>query len=650
MIPLSKLDKLNEKSALEKFIKTRYKSDPAEFVEDISASVNDLLRSDLKQAGEYVARLDEIFGYLPDRFKQRLLAIKGRYNHWNGVPRKALKYYLQARELHQKAGEREAVARLGKGLLDVYRFLGDYKKALQVAKSSLRYFRKAGLAVDAADVMNNMGNIYHRMDNNRMSLQYYDKAREIYLGVGGVRMAVIEFNRANIFANMNKLEKAEELWRKAAKFYSNLGMAIGENQAVYSIAYLYFLQDRYTEAIKLFEQVYDRFKDLGDEKTATVTLLDMAEIDIYLNQFSSAVMLADQIIPKFKKLGMRYEQSKACYFAADARIRLGDFQSAGHMLRKARNLFEKQNNNLWLGMVNIANGKLNMARGQYGRASRAATRAIELFRKSGDLRRRNDAELDLMRASVLAGDTKNAFRIFRSLSSKNLVSYQRYNLNYYMGQCYYRLGDFSHALDKFRRAVIIVEKMLSGLYPDELRFFFAMDKHNCYKMVVECLLKLELIDDSFHANLRALQSINYSANYKLRQHKSITGELLEQRNNLRAALKKMNQVKHAEQRHLEKSGSYLSLEQKLWSNERKIRSILYPSEVRRQGSEADLRNLKKSLESDEVILNYFSSGPTVGAFMADRERTKYIEFDISSSELEYYLQKLHFIFESAVFG
>ncbi|HDS00734.1 MAG TPA: CHAT domain-containing protein, partial [candidate division Zixibacteria bacterium] len=249
-----------------------------------------------------------------------------------------------------------------------------------------------------------------------------------------------------------------------------------------------------------------------------------------------------------------------------------------------------------------------------------------------------------------SGDTENAFRISRSLSRKNLVSYQRYNLDYLMGQCYFRMGDYSRALEKFRTAVIIVEKMLSGLYPDELRFFFAIDKHDCYKMVVECLLRLKRIDDSFLANLRALESINYSASHEIKSNKSVPGELIEQRNSLRAALKKLNQVKHAEQRHLEKSGSYLSLEQKLWSNERKIRSILYPPEVRGQDEGINLRDLQNSLESDQAVLNYFSSGSSIGAFLADNAKIQYIEFDISLSELEYYLQKLHFVFESAVFG
>ncbi|MBD3218422.1 MAG: CHAT domain-containing protein [candidate division Zixibacteria bacterium] len=650
MISLSRLKKLHDKGAVKRVIETEFKSEPAEFVEEISISVNDLLKKDLKQAGEYVPRLDKIFRHLPPRYKPRLLAIKARYNHWDGKPKKALNYYLRARELHEKAGEWEALARLGKGLLDVYKFLGKYDQALETGKKSLRYFRKKGLMIDAADVMNNIGNIYHRNDKNHLALKYYDKAREIFLDSDELKTGIVEFNRANIFANMNKLEKAEALYLKAAGFFKNLNMEIAENQITYSLAYLYFLQDRYTDAIKLFEKVYSKFRQLGDKKTAMVTLLDMAEMDIHLNQFSSAVMLSDQIIPEFRKLGMRYEQSKACYFAADARIRLGDYQSASIKLRKARNLFEKEQNNLWLGMVNIANGRLNAERGYYSRASKAARDAIDQFEKSGDKRRKIDAELELMKSFVLSGDTANASKMSRSLSRKNLVSYQKYNLNYMMGKCYYRMENYSGALEKFREAVSIVEKMLNGLYPDEIRFFFAIDKHNCYNMVVDCLLKLKKIDDSFLENLKALQTINYAADFGIREQVSIPKDLIEQRNSLRAALKKLNHLERSEQRHLQAPASYASLEQKLWSNERKIRSILYPRAIQGKNGKFDLAELQKSLRPDEVVFNFFSSGTNIGAFVADNKKTEFIEFDISSSDLDFCLQKLHFVFESAVFG
>jgi CHAT domain-containing protein len=650
MIKLSDLQKIGNKKALEKFISSHYKSSTDLFLADLDKTISGLLFQDIKLMGEYVIKLDGIFKLLPKEFMPRLYAIKGRYTHRKGESRVAVRNYSRAIDIYEKMRNWEAVAKTRRGLMDVYMYLGRYDDAIKTGKLALQYFRKKKMLHQAAQVMVNLGNVYHRMDNNRVALYYYDKAREVYLKEGGIVLAVIEFNRANIYANINNLQKAEQLYKKAGEFYRKNNYKISEAQAKYSIAYLYFLQDRYTEAMKLFEELYSTFESLGAKKEATVTLLDMAEIDIQLSQFSSAASIADKIIPEFKKLGMSYEESKAHYFAADARIRLGDLKSASRFLDLAKNQFKKEKNNLWLGMVNIARGKLNTALEKYDEAARAASQAISLFNKSGNKRRKIDAELALLGAEAMAGNTVKAFKISDSLEHRNLVGYQKYNLNYLVGCCHYKLGDYGKALRRFRDAVEIVETMLAGFYSDEIRFFFAIDKLECYRMVVECLLRLQNVDASFLANLHALQAINHKTDYGLRQKTKIPSELIDKRNRLRAALKKLNQVSIGGQREIADTHAYSTLEHQLWSNERKIRSILYPRNLERRKGRMELRDLRQEIRPDELVINFFSSNDRIGAFLADSEKVNFIEFDTSAKILDSYLRKLHFIFESAVCG
>ena len=130
-------------------------------------------------------------------------------------------------------------------------YLGRYPEALSAGKKSLVFFRRKNLAVDAAQVMTNIGNVYHRMDNNRTALSYYDKARKVFERDGGIPLAIVDYNRANIYANLNNLKQAESLYLAAAGIYQQSGMEIALNQTKYSLAYLYFLQDRFAEALRL---------------------------------------------------------------------------------------------------------------------------------------------------------------------------------------------------------------------------------------------------------------------------------------------------------------------------------------------------------------------------------------------------------------
>ncbi|UCD94264.1 MAG: CHAT domain-containing protein [Candidatus Zixiibacteriota bacterium] len=651
MITTLHIQKLVTREAVDRFIASRYDNDIEKFLGELDSHINHLIRTDLKEAGRVVSAAELLFAHLPKLYQPRLLAMKGRYYNWTGDYSSALKCYKRAVKLFEKAGDKEAVARTGKGLMDVNMYLGRYDAALEIGRKSLKYYRRRKMLNDCGQVLTNIGNVYHRMDNNRMALRYYEKARAIFQKSGGIPLAIVEYNRANIYSNLNKLHKAEALYNVAAGLYRQVGRRIAENRAKYSLGYLLFLEDRYTEAIKVFEDVYEKFVNLGDPKSAAVTQLDMVEINVQLNQYGSAIMIADHIIPELRRLGMRYEEAKAYFFASDARIRLGDYRLAAEQLKNAETLFAGEGNNLWLGMIHIAKSKLFMAQSKYARAIRAAGDAKSFFARSGDERRKNDAEIVLLEAVLRSGDVSAALRLSRPLSKKKLISYQRYNLNCLVGQCHYNLRDYVKALARFKAAVSIIEKMLSGLYPDEIRFFFVVDKYSSYKRVVDCLLHMGRINDSFLTNLKALETINRKAALEERAMAEVPSWLLERRSEFRAALKKLNRSPRGAQRALTDAPSYYSIEQKLWSNERRIRSILYP-EAEDSWHVRGLKapDVREHLGSDETIVNFLATESTTGAFCATTSSVEFVKLDITPDELEVLLRKLHFVFEKAVFG
>jgi len=649
MIALPQIQSLKDKKNVLAYIKRDYQGNPVRFMDDVDTAINALLRTDLEQAGKFVYEMVRLFRYLPIELKPRLLAIQGRVAHWTGDERAALRHYRRARDIYLGRGDAESAAKLGKGLLEVYKYLGHYAEALDVGKASLRFFRRRGLDRLTGEVLNNIGNVYHRMDNNRMALRYYDRARELFRSGGGIPLAVVEYNRANIFANLNRLDEAERLYSEAAELYQTAGMKVAEYQARYSLAYLYFLGHKYTQALKTFEEVYQNFKRLGDRKSSTITKLDLTEINIQLNQFGSAIATSEDIIPAFHDLGMTYEQAKALFFASDARARMGDYRQSLQQLKKAERLFVREGNILWQGMVNIARSRLLVIQKRYAPALQAAAKAIRQFRRSGDIRRENDAEIARLDALVVSGEHKKSLRLADRLTRRKLVGYQRYNLDCLVGRCHFDRQEYKSALAKYKSGVNNIEKMLAGLYPDEIRHFFVLDKYDCYKMVVECLLKLGRSRDSFLTNLRALEIINGEFQFSARLTAEVPQALLERRNTLRAALKKLHQPPKGDYRQQSPAMSYFGLEQKLWSTERKVRSYLYPDQPTRTRARSTGINLQHLLKPDETILNFISMGTRIGAFCVTSDRVRFVEYDLSTTELEIILRKLHFIFESSVF-
>ncbi len=647
MIRLSDIQRLNSRSTAQRFIKDEYEGDVSRFVQEIDTSVNRLLRTNLHEADRLVKAIRKRGRYLPEEFEPRLLAMEGRVNHWMGNYSAALKAYTRSADLYQRNRDYLNLAKLGRGLMDVHMYLGQYQEAIRVGRRSLRYFRRKGLDADTAMVLTNIGNVYHRMDNNRLALQYYNKARDIFARKGGVPLAIVEYNRANIHANLNQFSTARRLYTASASLYKAAGMEIAETQAVYSLAYLHFLQDNYTEAITTLESVYDRFVELGDTKSATITLLDLAELNLHLNQFGSAILLCEKIDSEFKRLGMSYERAKALYFDAMARLKLGDMAPALRKITTAEKLFRRETNLLWQGMVGLVKARIYLGRGSHGRAMKATREARNYFRKSGDVRRGLDADLVDVECLISTDDWSAATDLGRQLLQRKPASYQLYGLYNVLGKGCYRQGRYDEALEYLLQAAEQTEMMLTNLYPDEIKYFFALDKVSSYRLIVDCLLRLKRVNEAFVYNLSALRLLNDKAATGEKRISKIPAKLLEERTKLRALLKKYDSLSGS-LRQMVDARTYRRTEEKLWLVERQIRThrrtvprgAPLPSDSFVIG--------QNRLESDEVLISYLTNDTEVGAFVASRQRLDYVPTGLSYDDLTVLVRKLHYLFEKAI--
>jgi CHAT domain-containing protein/Tfp pilus assembly protein PilF len=650
MISIKDIRKLKSGEALKAFVKDHCGGEYEIFSTELNRVINRLLQSDLKQAARFISAAEVCYGWLPRRYQPRLLGIKARYAHYTGESEKALHIYRKAVEKLENVRDFEMAARTRQGLMDVYMYLGRYDKALQTGRLALAYFRRRGNEVIAARVMTNIGNVYHRLDRNRLALRYYDRARTIFKPQGGIPLAIVDFNRANIYTNLGKSDKAETLYKRAAEVYRENGLSIAAAKAEYSLAYLYFLDDRYTAALKTFDRVHEDFLKLGDQKAAAVTRLDLVEVNIHLNQYGSAVMLADQVMADFSQSGLRYEQAKAAYFAAEALRRLGDYDEVIRFLKIAKRLFQQEGNDLGLGLVHLTHSRLDLERGRYKKALEDAVQARSYFARSGDERRNLDARIALAEIRFKSGHPLSALRSARKLLDQSLAGYQLQSVFSLMGGYYQLKNQAEEALKYFRLAIEVAEKMLDNLYPDEVRFFFAIGRQHLYLSAVECLLRMGRVEESFLQHSRALAILNRRPLRLPGGQSRIPQKYLDTRARLRAALKKLSAVPESGQRPLAQQGGMSQIENRLWANERKIRALLYPSTAAKARSPQEIGDYRDLLRRGEILINYIPCDRRIGAFIADNDSADFHSCSVSTDELQRAVRELHFMMEKTVYA
>jgi len=648
MISAKEIGKLKSKEQFNRFVKSRFAGSPDDFISALNDSVNQLLGTDLNRARHLVEAATPLSRFLSERVRPSLIAMYARVSHWQGDHGKALTLYRKASDDYRRIREYRSAALLGQGLMDVLMYIGEYSEALQVGKKSLAYFRRHKMPPNIAKILTNIGNVYHRLDKNRLALSCYDKARKMFADKGGPALATVDFNRANIFANMNQLDTAAELYESAARTYDKSGHGLFKSKAEYSVAYLYFLQDEYTRALNTFEQVYSAFLEQGDRRAAAVTQLDLIEINIHLNQLGSALYLGDQVIPQFRRFKMRYELAKTCYFVAIAHMKLGELTTSSKYLARAEKLYRRENNSLWRGMVSMAYASISLQRGQSKRAIQRAESARSYFLSSGDKRRSLDATILAVKAGLQNGKGHESVRSAKRLLRRQLATYQEYEILTSLGKYFNLHHDYENGLKYFRSAAKQVEKMLSGIFPDDIRFFFLIDKTEAYNGMVESLIHLRRYESSLLQSFRALALLNSQKTSRPKFESGIPQNLLNERTCLRASLRKLIRIPTSDQRHISPDSGLFDQEQQLWSVERRIRAHVEKS-ARYRLRTTEFTSAKKLARRGETIVHYVNINNDVHAICTNSDEVGCIPLEICYQSLRAKIWEYYFLAERAVY-
>ncbi len=642
--------KLKTTAAARSFIATRFNSDPAAAAQSFDAELRQLLQSDLQRARRFVRAAKKCFGALPHEYWARWQAMDARQCQYAGRHQLARQRYLLAAESFRRHRNAEFVAKVERALTEVCMYLGQYDEALISGRRSLRYFVANGKSTEAAQTLTNIGNVYHRMDNNRMALRYYDHARDIFRSERGIPLAIVDYNRANIMLNLNQLREAEALYREVAGVYTSHGMTIAANLAKSSIAYLYLLEDRYPESLKLIEEAVDALRDSDDVRSRLMAQLDLMEIHLRINQYITTITIGEEIIPSFKSRRMRYEEAKARVFLAMAKQALGDYRQAEPELNRAARLFKLESNHLWSGMVRLARGRLCFLEGDYSTAARLAASALRLFYSSKDERRALDARISWIESRLKVLPTKALLREADILLHKGLTHRQRYDLNRVLGEFHSGRKDYATALSYLSRAVASVEKIMSRLYPDELGDFFFADKARGYSLLIECLLKQGRTRNALDASLTRAAVINHRGLATPRLHREVPENLIAEMEQLRSSLNALYQFPSVPGRALPQVRSASAVEKKVWLVEQRIRTHSPPGYTEWPRLREYKNHWQKYLRPHETLVNFVDTEAFIGAFIATSERADLVPLEITRAELRETLRKLSFLFETTILG
>lgn len=489
---LDKLAELPTDIARQKFLRRRGWLHNLAAVEQLYDEVVRLARIDLRRAAALARTAQWLAKQLSDDRAGALgLRAKGHVLHLNGRHAQAIQEYDAAVSIYRRLGCDLDIGRTYSGALHSLIYLGRYGKAIQWAKRARAIFRRHGDRLRLARLDLNLGNIYYRQDQFDKALKLYDRAHREFRRSGEPQdIAIALRNIAVCYISLNKFARALDVYVQARCYCERHNMAVLVAEADYNIAYLHYLRGEYTIAIQMYEAARQRSEEAGDTYHKALCDLDQSELYLELNLSEDAAHLAQRALANFKTLRMRYETAKALTFWAIAQVHHGENSKAITILRRARQLFTRENNRVWSALLDLYQAMILYRSGFNSQSRRLCESALEVFQLSrlptkAALCELLIAQLDLRNGELVRAkeECHMALRKLRKAESP-IVAYQAY---FVLGQVQEAFGEQHAAYRTYKKAHEILRTLRSQVHA-ETKISFQQDKLTVYEKLVRMSL------------------------------------------------------------------------------------------------------------------------------------------------------------------
>lgn len=232
----------------------------------------------------------------------------------------------QRKELMDEAGVSDSY----NNIANVYRKQGHYAKALDFYIQSLEIDERLGRDdIAIGNVYNNIGIMYHLMDDEEIALNHYHTALEKF------RNAKVQSGEAMVLVNMSvsykikgRFDEALKAAKRALTIADNIREKARIAEAYNSIGDILMLQDKALEAISSFRQALRLYSEIHNSSGIIETLIKLASLHQKTQEWQKALNYALGAQDSAKRIGYMsglIDASERLYMICQ---QMGDYRQA----------------------------------------------------------------------------------------------------------------------------------------------------------------------------------------------------------------------------------------------------------------------------------------------------------------------------------
>lgn len=554
-----------------------------------------------------------------------------------GRMEEAWETFERAANIFEAAGDKVGWARTRIGRLYLAVKLNRVKETLLDGKEAQKIFKSYGKYEFLARLNMARAVVYGSLGNPRRALRLFHSALAIFQTLGPVsqqHLALLYMNLGVTHEDLGDFSQALRYYERAKSAFVDRNESRNIALVELNMAYIAQAQSHYRDSLRLLHGILERHIEQFPMEYLAVKR-DMIECYLQLNRYAEARELAQEVVSGYRTCGAVYETGRSLLHLTTAEAELGNFAAADTTSAEAERIFTALGAVSWQAIIRLRRGRIALRQGDIAGAYREAVAAAAAFKSVGQT-------LDYAAALLLQGEAlfaRGDFHAAMQVAGRALRLAREYNIPPLRYSSHLLLGKISEiqrqptrATRRYQAAASAIERVQRGL-TITLRPGFLEDKGEAARALNTLYLRTGQVEKAFESVERSKSQVwlSYLLNREHLQWAQDSPEsrvLIAELDQLRAEHQWFYRLAH-DRSSRDEHPSSLSPQQALIeisTRERRMRAITEQLYLRNRADqqlqrvpETSLPDIQRTLSEGTVLLEFYSNGIDIWAFVIDRQ-------------------------------
>ncbi|MFW6043027.1 MAG: tetratricopeptide repeat protein, partial [Marinilabiliaceae bacterium] len=241
----------------------------------------------------------------------------------------AMKFHQKALDFATKAGNDNLLAQVYNQIGVVYRRIDDNPNALEMHVKALRMAEETGDSTLMSSAINSIGNVNYNLDRHMSAIEYFKRANRISEKMNNKLGLAINYNNmGEALLELEEVDSALSMFFTSLDYNYEINSQVGQSICFNSIGGAYLAKNRPHKALEYLEKALQLNQELGDRMQVAISHSRIGETYMNLGENDQARTHLEKSIEVARDIGSLFQVEEASRLLSELYEKTGDYNTS----------------------------------------------------------------------------------------------------------------------------------------------------------------------------------------------------------------------------------------------------------------------------------------------------------------------------------